>query len=334
MKLYVYPQLNKEKVKNPYVQNMGSSLTKYFDVLQKEFRIHLPQTFRLLYHAFKADIFILNWIESPTSGPFKSTRGLIGMLALWVIYLKHKKTIWIFHNIHPHEGESFWSQKIKRFLFRHATAIVAHSQEATDYVKQYSERPVYFKNHPFEIKKYAEYNGVLQDCDLFLWGNIYPYKGIVEFLNNPLCKESKRKILIVGRCLDNFLDEEIKKYCGDFIVYENRSASFEEIAAYCRKAKYVLFPYVGDSVSSSGALMDTLQMGGIPVGPKRGAFDDLAQNGCCIVYNSIEEVFGLPFDNKNRIEFDSDQVNAFLRDNSWQAFAHWIYDLFSDNTNS
>ncbi|WP_194968036.1 hypothetical protein [Klebsiella pneumoniae] len=44
-------------------------------------------------------------------------------------------------------------------------------------------------------------------------------------------------------------------------------------------SKCVLFPYKSGSISSSGALMDTIALGGVAIGPDVGAFKDLEKKG-------------------------------------------------------
>ena len=325
-KLFVYPQIRENQLLNPYVDNMEKALGSKFELVHPEYPVHLPQSFRLLLSAFRADVYVFNWVESASlvrGNSFFQAR--IKLLALHILFLRKAKIVWIFHNIHPHEGETKWSKRIKSFLFHHATIIISHSREAAEYAKKQTQAQVCFKNHPVGLSKYGKWGGKLKECDFFIWGNILPYKGISELVNNPLCSLSGRKILIVGKCADEELSNTIKSCCDENVVFENRCASFEEVAAQCRKAKYVLFPYVGESVSSSGALIDTLQMGGTPVGPNRGAFADLANDQCCIVYDNINEIFNLPIsDSYKRVSLEA--VEKFLKENSWNSFAEWLYD--------
>lgn len=325
MKVFVYPQHKEKQVLNPYTNNMERALGTQFQLIHSDYKLHLPQPLRLLLGSIKSDVYVLNWVESVTEGDGNAAiRFIMTMLALWVIRFRKSKIVWIFHNIHPHSGETRWSLRIKRFLFRHSTIIVSHSNEAYKYAKQYASCPVYFKNHPIELKDYDCWNGELKECDYYIWGNIYPYKGIAELASNPLCKSSGRMFYIVGKCESDDLSNQIRSFCGESFIYENRRASFDEVAAQCRKAKYVLFPYVGDSVSSSGALMDTLLMGGTPVGPNRGAFADMAELGCCITYETINDIFDYPVSEDTVIKLSKAKVHDFLLANTWDSFAKWL----------
>ena len=232
----------------------------------------------------------------------------------------------MFHNIHPHGGENWWSQYIQTLLFRYSYVIIAHSREASLFAQKKAVCPVYYKPHPIEMVKYELWEGDSRECDFFIWGSILPYKGIEEFISNPLCKEKRFKILIIGKCIDKVLKDKIVEHCSDNIIFEDRRADYSELSAQCKKAKCVLFPYIGDSISSSGVLIDTLLMGGIPIGPNRGAFADLRNVGCCFTYNTIEEVFNLNLDD---IQISPKAKDQFVDENTWSKYAAWMFSLLS-----
>ena len=292
MDIYVYPSISTSSANmNPYIVNLRNSLETHFNVLSKRNKLSLPLSCIFFSQSWKADAYILNWIENAASSRLNFINALMCLLGLYVIKCRNKMIVWMFHNIHPHDGESFWSKRIKYFLFNNSTIIISHSKEGADYAKQYAKCPVYFKNHPVEPIDYGKWEGETPECDFLYWSSVLPYKGLAEFLAHPLCRLSGKKIIAIGKCNDPILSKKIKALTNNNIVYENRTAEFAEIAALCKKAKYVIFPYIGESISSSGVLMDTLLMGGTPVGPDRGAFADLAELGCCITYNNIDDVF-------------------------------------------
>ena len=331
MKVFVYPTGGQGPEKlNPYIRNMKEAFSERFEVVEPSYKKRLPRMLVFFLNSFKADVYILNWVENSANHRWGLIGALLSMSGLIVVKIRQKKIVWIFHNIHPHGGETFWSKIFQRFLFKHSTIIVSHSQEATEYAKRYAKCQVFFKNHPIKKVDFREWNGILSDCDYYCWGRITPYKGIVEFISNPKCKESGRTIIIVGKCEDNSILNSIKDLSGDKILFEDRIPDFCEIAAQCKRAKYVVFPYIGDSISSSGALMDTLLMGGTPVGPNRGAFADLAKAGLCVTYNTLEEVYSLPVDEEHRIVIDKDKVVSFVKENSWEAFGQWLYDWVNE----
>lgn len=325
MKLFVYPTGGQgPQSSNPYIGNMKQSLSKQFELLTPRYKWKLPRMLVFLLNSFKAGVYVFNWIEESAAERGGNLGGIMSMLGLWILKWRHAKMVWIFHNIHSHSGETAWTKRFRSFLFKNSSLIITHSKEAAEYASQYAACPVEFKNHPVEKVVYGDWEGEVKECDLFYWSTILPYKGVVEFLSHPKCKESGKRIVLIGSCKDKELDTRIREAATENVVYENRKANFSEIAAQCRKAKYVIFPYIGDSISSSGVLMDTLLMGGAPVGPNRGSFADLAAEGCCLTYDNIDEVFDLPTDENKKIRLDRDKVEKFINDNTWEAFGTWL----------
>ena len=330
MKAFVYPTVEISNTNlNPYINNLTQSLTINYSVITPKNKFKFPPILIFLLQSWKADIYILNWIENAPLGKLGFIGAWICLLGLRIVKIRKKKIIWIFHNIHPHEGDTFWSNKIKSFLYNNSTFIISHSKEGTEFAKQYAKCPVYFKNHPMKKVKFGEWDGKIRQSDFFFWSTVLPYKGLKEFLSNPLCRKSSKKILAIGKCNDPILSSEIEALTDDNIIFENRTAPFSEIAAHCKNAKYVIFPYIGESISSSGVLMDTLLMGGTPVGPNKGAFADLAKQGCCITYDNINDIFNLPMEDKNLIKLNPKNIENFIDENTWEAFGHWLYNLIS-----
>ena len=231
--------------------------------------------------------------------------------------------VWMLHNIHPHEGENNSTEAIKKWLFRRADLIVAHSRAAEAYARIHAKCKVVFAHHPVTPISVKEEFRLPSVPDVFIWGSILPYKGVGEFVAQPLLRSSGLRVKILGRCEDQTLTGEIERHCDERVTFENRKASFEEIAAYIRSSRYVLFPYTDSGFSSSGALIDTLVLGGTPVASDTGCFKDLAQEGLCITYSSTEELFTILQDQTRRI--DAEKVRTFMDNNSWERFIEKIY---------
>lgn len=311
--VYLYPPASKGGC-NPYCRNYKDSLKNYFIVRDLNNKVSKIKTLPLLRYSFNTDVFIFNWIESVGNLKFGFVQFLLTLMSLFIIKCRRKKIIWMFHNIHPHEGENFCSKIMRRIMFTFSDNIISHSKEAALYAQKYANCKVDYICHPIPQTVIGKWDGPLIACDIFIWGWITPYKGIPEFLSS--CKEKLRdkKILILGKSKDDKLADNIRNYANRNVVFIDRQASFEEIAAYVRKAKYTVFPYIGNSISSSGVLLDTLVMGGNPVGPKRAAFKDMSEDGLCIVYNSYDELIDILHSNDS---IDESKRNLFFQKNTW-----------------
>ena len=137
-------------------------------------------------------------------------------------------------------------------------------------------------------------------------------------------ENSSSERAIIGTCKDVALSTAIEENCNDLIMYENRRIGFSELKAAITKSRYVLFPYIGSSVSSSGALIDTICLGGVPVGPNKGAFKDLEREGVCLTYKNDDEMMDILLSEQSFInEFVRQD---FIKNNSWQSFAQKIND--------
>ena len=115
----------------------------------------------------------------------------------------------------------------------------------------------------------------------------------------------------------------IQAECNELISYSDRRLEFKELENLIKGSRYVVFPYIGGSVSSSGALIDTIAMGGNPVGPNKGAFKDIAEEGVCYVYNDYAELVSIL---ENDMKISKQSVLTFIRDNSWDNFVKSIID--------
>ncbi len=322
MKGYFFPPLPAQGYDNPYCTRFKEALANCVELLNAHEKPTHVSAWELLKYSTKAELYVFNWLEIVSYHRFGTLQFLLALLAFRIIIARRARIIWIFHNIEPHEGHSRETRCFYKLLFQHAHLIVAHSKEAEAFARSKAKGKVVYCCHPF--MSYSLPSVTVTHFDIVIWGAILPYKGIPEFLSLPEVQSSGFRILVVGECKDRQLADNIQALTNDHIHFDNRRAPFEEIAALCRDAKYVLFPYIGDSVSSSGALIDTIVFGGTPVGPHRGAFKDLADEGACLTYRSYSELLDIiHIDEKS----DSEGIRTFVKDHSWAAFAERITTL-------
>ena len=119
-KVYFYPSASKGGYKNPYCYNFKQIIANNFHLLDCENKESIAAGWSLLKMSFCADIFILNWLESIYFHRFGLLQFYIAKTALKIIQLRRKKIIWIFHNIHPHQGVNAYTIKMQKWLFKNS----------------------------------------------------------------------------------------------------------------------------------------------------------------------------------------------------------------------
>lgn len=324
-KLYYFPPRKGPAYGNPYSENFRAALGEKFEVVNFKAFQPVMNSLALFVNAFRADVYILNWLENVVFYRLGSLQFLLAKLSLKIIGLRRKKIVWMFHNITPHVGHSKNSMWLYEFLFKHAALIVSHSKEATAYARARAECKVLYVCHPVhEVPvETAEADLEVEQCDVLIWGAVLPYKGIFEFLAQAVARRTELRIRVLGACEDSELAKKIEGLCSDKITFENRRASFAEIEKSVKCSCHVLFPYVGRCVSSSGALIDTVVMGGNPVGPEVGAFKDLTEEGVCATYRDYDELFRL-LEGDSKV--DSTAREEFVKNNTWKGLAETIVE--------
>lgn len=319
--LYYFPSASQKGYSNPYSIHYKRALESYFNVLEKNNAPAKALSWNFFKNSFTADVYILNWLENAPFLRWGYLQFLLIIFGLKVIQWRNKKVVWMFHNIHPHQGNNQLSKMIQDLLFKQSTFIISHSQEAAEYARQKTGNKVIYKCHPISAIPVKPFNGEVKPCDVLIWGTILPYKGIYEFISDSNVQKANLRIRIIGRCSDNELCKKIESQCNNLISFENRRIDFDELAACIAQSRYVLFPYIGDCVSSSGALIDTIVLGGTPIGPHVGAFKDLEEEEVCLTYNQKGDLIELL---KGDRSLNYDNVNRFISNNSWKNFVSEI----------
>ena len=336
MRIYFFPSYKKNEggVYNPYSKNFKDELATYGEIVNTG-STDSPKTIDLLKHIFDADIYFYNWVESIPFLKLGVFQTFIFLCCILILKLRNKKIIWIFHNITPHNQNNKLSKFIIAIMLKHSDLIITHSKDALNYLKSRTTIPTYFFNHPLldSCKIKTKEIDFSKNKDILIWGTILKYKGIVEFLEYLSNKNFSRtfKINIIGKCSDKEYDTRLKQFCNEYIHYENRVATFEELNKLIQETRYVLFPYLPESVSSSGTLIDTIVMGGVPLGPNIGAFKDLQEEGVCLTYKNYDELILIL---KNDVTIDTDAKIKFINSNTWNAFVSDLWSLLKTNKKS
>lgn len=329
MKYYLYPSLpsQSKSLLNPYIIDFNKALDENAQLINSGIYTNAA-TIDLLKKVFAADVYIFNWIENT---PYKNHGLIQSLVFLFLIFpilkIRGVKIVWVFHNFNSHQGTSKLSNYIKSLMLNNSDIIITHSGEAAEYLETVTNKKteICFFNHPIKNRNIsiAESEKIY---DFLIWGSIEPYKGVVDYLKYlNEAKDQALKIKIVGKCKDEKYAKQIESLLTPNISFENRIVSFEELEALIKKSRFVLFPYLTESVSSSGALIDTISYGGIPIGPHRGAFADLENEGICHTYNKYEDIKAIL--NGKGFVVDSSVIKKFIKNNTWEIFAKNIISI-------
>ena len=329
-KIYVAPSANRKGgYPNPYFIHLKKELASYFEVLDSENKPRLSQGLTLLRYSFSADVFLLSFVETIAFHKLAFIQYLAAMLSLLIMKLRRREVIFIFHNPRPHKGENWMSRSLTMRMLRQSVLVLSHSTDTAAYAKSLISN---FGGDPAKVK-YVCHPMVATDVPapdmssdrILIWGNVLPYKGVLELVSCPEIRDAGLDVHIVGRCSDASLsasiEQGVSRPSATHFLFENRSASFEELRSLIPSSKYVVFPYLPGSVSGSGVLMDTIAMGGEPVGPSFGAFADLASENVCHIYHSIPELVTIL---KSPKRLNQNDIRHFIARNSWPAFAEMI----------
>lgn len=319
MRVNIFPPFITKQKGNPFINNLHDSLRSYIDC---DYSVDTTVLGGLLKHIFTSDIYILNWPENIIFKKHGVLQYYILRFLLIVLSLRKVRIVWVFHNIEPHQGHNKYTDAIASFMAKNASMILTFSTPAATYLKDKVACRIVVHPHPFKQKMIeVDSLSITKDIDILIWGSIEPYKGVLEFLEYANDKMSKYKIWVCGSCQDKIYAQKIENIANENIIFKNRYASKEELEELIFHSRYVLFPYISKSISSSGALMDTLECGASVIGPNVAAFKDLAASNLCYVYENYKDISDII----GREEYiEREKIRDYINNNTWDKFAQRI----------
>ncbi len=308
---------------NPYIFHLENTLSKKYNIVNKNYnKIGVIDFFKYI---FKADLYLFNWIEDLPSRRYGKLQIITFVLFLYCAKFFGKKIGWTLHNKYSHDiTKNKWTDFMYNFLIKNSDLILTHSKNGIEFIIEnyslYSSKIIHI---PLPIQEILPASpNEEQTFDFLIWGTIFPYKGILPFLEfiSESQLGSKFKILIVGRCFDKEYKKEINKYLSKNIVHYDKFYELEEISNFSKKSKFILFTYKPDEVLSSSSLMDSIRMRSIIIGPNQGAFKDLSSYSFVKTYDNYEEIIEI-YNNYtfNKISVCK-EIEYFCKENSWDLF--------------
>lgn len=329
-KIYIYPQFDYTTADspNPYIVDFQRALSSHYKIVNKQSNhIGVLDFFNYL---FKADIYILNWIEDLPIYKYGKIQILFFLLFLGISKLINKKIIWVLHNKYSHfTSKNSWTDFMYSVLMKYSDLIITHSREGISFTKEnyfsYVNKVKYI-NHPIRelIVKTPQKE---KEYDFLIWGTIQPYKGILEFLKFLDTNETTSfKILIAGKCFDKHYKKDITSLLSNNITFKDEFFTMDEIAEMAGYCEFILFVHNAISVLSSGALMDSIRMGVKIIGPHRGAFKDLSTLSFINTYKNYKDIPVLhkKYGGENA-KINAKEHNEFYMRNNWETFGNRMH---------
>ena len=321
-KVYVSPSNNHKGASgNPYIKTLKETISPFCEVLEADNKPCYSQAWRIFVNAFKADVFLLSFVETIAFHKLAPLQTLLAILGLSIAKLRHLTIVFFFHNPVAHQGENWMTRLLFKSLFSYADYVVVHSDNtaAIARAKFNNERVIQFPHPVYPLETVPAIN---DGTDVLIWGTVFPYKGVLEFISDSWVQQSDLKVLILGACPNKELAQRIHEKTNQHIRFDERWAGMDEIASRIAGARYVLFPFLPASVSGSASLMDTLRYGGNAIGPDAGAFHDMAQIGLCKVYHSPDDLHVIL--SSHQWAVNQEQLKSFLDEHSWESFINTL----------
>ena len=329
----VFPRLRilPHQKANPYIRDFVAALEQE-NVSKVVNPPHKNPLFSLLPPKRWGDVFIFNWFESIPDFKYGPLQSVVAVCFVILLKLCGRKIVWVLHNKKPHAGGHARLKKfLTRFIAQKSDLILTHATEGVKMIEAhypYAAGKIHFLHHPTKNRLPESLPAEIPEYDILIWGNISPYKGVLEYLSYLKNNPQDLKVCIIGKCSPNSLANEIRQIAPPNVTFICESPSFEELAHYIRKSAFVLAPYCPDSVLSSGILMDSLSFGSKIIGPEVGSFKDYAREKRLNVYtfHDYEDIEKTVACYKTTpISFED--YRSFLDENNWKHFGNRIIKL-------
>lgn len=308
--------------KSPYINHLTKYLSDHFEVVNHGLRPRLG-VMDIFLSTWKADVFMFNWIENKTG-----LQGLILWFTVYWLKMNQKKIVWTHHNVHPHKSQSTICKLIMSTVKSKSDKIIFHTKESERYFDQLElKKSLYFFHPLFDRSPMFMEKESEKKTDVLVWGRVRKSKGIDDFLKFMKKKQlfDKYSVRVVGKFEKGTFEEYQATYNHPNLKLEDRFVDEEELNQLHSEAKFVFFPYTGSSVLNSGALISSLPRLTPIIGPRVGAFKELAEEQLIHSYVSMED---LEHYLESYLEDDTlskkQRIKAFFENYTWSNYAKFL----------
>ena len=274
----------------------------------------------------------------------------------WIQSLKwsHLKIIWTAHNILPHDPIFLDDFKIRKYLCRNSTSVIALSEStkeeieikfATNQTLVIPEGPLI---HPttYNITKFRAMLGVpVNNLLAVSLGNLARYKGVADLLMAACTVNKKISIRVAGWC-DSKYEAELRELCQvarahgvDIQIFFGKLTN-NEYGAYLQAADFYVAPF--RAITNSGSLNAALTAG-LPIVipdlpslewvPKQSAI--LYQHKPDSVIELVTAINSLSNISKEKISAMQSAAHSFTKEHSWTEIAkehNYLYENIITNS--
>ncbi len=312
---------------NPYIKDLSDALEDYYIIINKK-KTSGFKLFSFIPKLIKCDYFFFNWIESISSKKYGTIKYHLAFCFLYLIKRFNKKIIWTHHNKQPHNKNTYKTKKLSNWLINNVHLIITHTTASKPILEKINPKaPILFFFHPIKplSKLISSRKESHSSYDILIWGSMTPYKGLIEFLKYVKKEKTMQelKIKVIGKFINKDFYSRAKEIACKNTEITDTFIKNDDLYQLHKSSEYILFPYSGNSVLNSGALIDSLVYGSKIIGPNIGAFHDLEKENIIFTYNSYSEIKDIL---TKQTQTDTNNTEKFKSEHTWSIFASKLYD--------
>ncbi len=337
---YVYPISARDRgsdSRNPYIDDFVASVGENIRILNRDQPSEIG-IFGVIGFLRRTDYIFLNWVENVPELRGGLAQALFVRVLLRLKTIMGIKIVWTMHNKISHSGKHLWAKKaLFRDLLTYADHILVHAEEGIAFAESIApgvSKKMLHIAHPVKDRRLSTPHE--KTYDVLIWGTISPYKGVDAFLQYLISNSfsDRFRLHVAGEISSESYAREIRQYCQGTITLDERALGAAELSKLVQKSSVVLFTYTNASVLSSGALMDSIGYGARVIGPSIGAFRDLGSLGIISTYETFDDLMDkLEFYcGSQKSQLSNSNLDKFLVENSWEAFAETLLNALGNPT--
>ena len=296
-KAYLYPvsaRCKKEHY-NPYLDNFMNSIEEDFVFLNR-YRPSNIGLFDIFKYIGKIDYVFFHWAENICEKKFGLIQTLLLFLLMPVLKFKRVYIISVVHNKISHSNNYYKLKRlISKKLIKQSSCIITHSKDGIPFINSLVKKKNNIVFFPHPVMDERPFPDVRKDIDVLIWGNIAPYKGIHNFLEQIAKKESASnwKIVIAGKFSSKAYYQKIFNLKTENVKIIDDYIDDNQLKLLITRSKIVLFPYHSDTILSSGAFAKSIVFPVHIIGPRCGSFSDFAHFNHIDTFSNYNEMVRL-----------------------------------------